>query len=77
MWVDNGLKIEAVDRSHFKLFENDHHKGDKWLSNELKDWKYEDNICWVSDLPRVKAFPSLVSCYTTSRQACCNYVQDE
>jgi len=47
------------------------------VPDDVKAWKIEDGMCWVSKQPKQKAMPSLRSCYTTTDQACCNFVEDE
>lgn len=47
------------------------------ISEEVKEWNIDDGICWVSKTEKVRASPSLRNCYTTTDNACCNYVEDK
>lgn len=44
---------------------------------ELRDWDPSANICYVSRMEKKRASPSLRNCYTTTDNACCNFIEDE
>ena len=43
----------------------------------MRFWDIDNSVCYVSNKKKNKASPSLRSCYTTTDQACCNFVEDE
>jgi hypothetical protein len=55
-------------------------EGKDWKSVMLGDatrfWNLDDNVCWLTNRTKWEAKPSLRSCYSTSTNACCNFIQD-
>ena len=52
--------------------------GEGWnsvmLSQETRDWDLENGVCWLTNRKKWEAKPSLRSCYSTSTNACCNFM---
>ena len=52
------------------------------MSIDKKVYKWDNNpetggVCWVSEMERKPAKPSLRNCYTATESSCCNFVEDE
>ena len=47
------------------------------IPDDVMEWDNDQAMCWVSKEAKKKAMPSLRSCYMTTDQACCNFVEDE
>jgi len=46
------------------------------LGDETRFWDLDKGVCWLTKRPKWEAKPSLRSCYATSTNACCNFIQD-
>jgi hypothetical protein len=54
--------------------------GNGWSSIMLGDdtrfWNLDQRYCYLTNRTKWEAKPSLRSCYSTSTNACCNFIQD-
>ena len=46
------------------------------LGDETRFWNLDQGVCWLTNRTKWEAKPSLRSCYSTSTNACCNFIQD-
>jgi hypothetical protein len=79
--IDQEYRVKVYEpydvNNRAELKWNNDHRMDYNIPQDVKDWKASEGMCWVSKEPKKKAMPSLRSCYTTTDQACCKYVEDE
>jgi len=51
--------------------------GKSIISSELTAWKNDENMCYLTNEPDMKATPSLRNCHSTTENACCNWMHDD
>ena len=77
-YPDQGGKCKNGQELAVKVPEGDNtitKKAIYTIDKKASEWKWEDNVCFVSGKELVQPSPSLAFCYKT-RTACCNYLED-